>query len=143
MKTAKVIKNHYGVIVDSENPLTGVLNSNSVAWDAFSMDYDCLTCEEIIDESDDPDDLDWLECDSSHTRIHGDWIKDTKTGLYEPDKTGEFAMIENESTIQIVWSKTIKLNVGLCSPCHPGQADLDSTGDFKAYTLPSWAFYQD
>ena len=138
-----MITNHYGKWVDSDQPVTGVINSNNVAWE-FITDDICLTCEEIYesienDESLDYDEkqseLDWIECDSSHTRIFGDWIFDTKTKQYTPDKKGEFAAIENETTIQIVWSKYTKRG-NLCSPCYPGQVDLDSDGQYLGYTLP-------
>jgi hypothetical protein len=153
---------HYGKIVNSENPVTGVINSNEVSWDFMDNDYTCLVCDGWIQEhniASDNDDyqfsencpnckdwgmycLDFMSCDSSHTKLHGDWILDTKTGLYEPDKTGEYAMIENESTCQIVFSKTIKKG-NPCSPCYPGQVEFSNDGDFKAYTLPSELLYQD
>ena len=128
--------NHYGLEIDSEVPTTGVINNNEIAWEFLDCDFICLTCEEIINESDNPDDWDWVECDSSHTRIHGDWILDTKTGLYEPDLTGEFAMIENESTCQVVFSTSTKRG-NPCSPCYPGQVEFSNDGDFLAYTLPN------
>ena len=134
--------NHYGKKIDSEIPVTGVINTNEIIWEFMDYDYICLTCEEIIDENPDADDYDFLECDSSHTKIHGDWIQDTKTGIYSPDKAGEYAMIENESTCQIVFSKTIARG-NPCSPCFVGQVEFSNDGDFKAYTLPSELLYQD
>jgi len=134
--------NHYGKKIDSDIPVTGVINTNEIAWEFMDDDYICLDCEVYINENPDIDDYNFLECDSSHTRIHGDWILDTKTGQYEPDKTGEYAMIENESTCQIVFSKTVKCG-NPCSPCFPGQVEFSRDGDFKAYALPSDLLYQD
>ena len=137
-----MITNHYGKWVDSESPVTGVINSNNVALE-FITDI-CLTCEEIYEsiennESLDYDEkqylLDFIECDSSHTKIFGDWIFDAKTKQYDIDKNGEFSAIENESTVQIIWSKYTK-HGALCSPCYPGQVDLDSSGSYLGYTLP-------
>jgi hypothetical protein len=137
-----MVKNHYGIWVDSEKPVTGVHSTNRVNWE-FMDDEICLTCEEIIENIDNDESLtdeekedekEFIQCDSSHTRLIGDWLKD-KDGLYYPDKAGEFAGIENESTIQVVWSKETR-HCALCSPCYPGQGDIDSQGDFLAYCLP-------
>jgi|SRR3989304_2950722 len=139
--------NHYGVWVDSDTPVTGVLSTNSIAWECVDEE-NCLTCERTIDEiendesiKDKQSEIDWVECDSSHTRIFGSWIYDTKTKQYSPDKNGEFSAIENESTTQIVWSKFTKRGA-LCSPCYPGQVDLDSDGEFLGYTLPDDYLYK-
>lgn len=144
---AKIV-NHWGKWVNSEKPVTGVLNSNSISWE-WVMDEQCLTCEEIqqeieSDESLDDDEkqsqLDFMECDSSHEKIMGDaWILDTKTGKYDTVENDEheFAAIIRESVIQVVWSKFTKRGA-LCSPCYPGQVDLDSDGDFIGYTLPPY-----
>lgn len=145
-----MITNHYGKWVDSDTPTTGVIYSNNVMWGRVN-DEICLTCEEIwesienddsMDEDEKQSELDFVECDSSHTRIFGDWIYNTKTKQYTPDKNGEFAAIENESTVQIVWSKFIK-HGALCSPCYPGQVDLDTPGEFLGYTLPDDLMYKD
>lgn len=136
--------NHYGKYIDSDIPSTGVLSNNSVCWE-FMTDEICLTCEEIQDEIESDDSMDeeqkeheleFIECDSDHTRLYGDWIKDTN-GQYAPDESGEFAAIGRETELQVVWSKyTTRGNV--CSPCFAGQIDLDSKGKFLAYTLPDY-----
>jgi hypothetical protein len=41
--------NHWGKWVSSDVPVTGVLNSNSIAWE-FVNDEICLTCEKIYDD---------------------------------------------------------------------------------------------
>lgn len=139
-----MITNHYGHTVNSEIPVTGVLSSNSIAWEWVNDDT-CLTCEDIykdiqedesIDEDDKESECDSVGCDSAHTKIMGDWIKDSN-GKYIPDETGEFSAIINESTVQVVWSKFTTTG-NLCSPCYPGQVDLDSKGDYLAYTLPDY-----
>lgn len=141
-----MITNHWGKWVDSNIPTTGVINSNEVAWEWLSDDI-CLTCDESIREiNNDPElsedekqeELEFLECDSSHTRLIGDWILDTNTNKYDIDKNGDFSAIENESTVQIVFSKYIKHNCALCSPCYPGQVDLDSRGSFQGFSLPEY-----
>ncbi len=138
-----MITNHWGKWVDSEEPVTGVISNNNLAWEW--IEDECLTCQEMweeiennpdLDEEEKQVELDSCECDPCHTKIFGDWILDTKTNQYEPDTTnGEYAAIESESVTQIVWSKYTKRGA-LCSPCYPGQVDLDSEGDFLGYTLP-------
>ena len=134
--------NHWGVTVDSDNPVTGVINSNGIAWE-FIDDEICLTCESAVAEIDSDESIEdkeseyeFIECDSSHEKIIGDWLKD-ESGKYYPDESKEFAAIVNESTIQVVWSKHTKRG-SLCSPCYPGQVDLDSEGDYLGYTLPDY-----
>jgi hypothetical protein len=65
----------------------------------------------------------------------GSWEKDRKEGLYRPDRKGEFAAIVGVTYTQVVWSRATK-KVNLCSPCYPGQGDLDTVGEFLAYDLP-------
>lgn len=130
--------NHYGKWVDTKHPVTGVLSANNLNWECVSEI--CLTCEAVYnDKSVSEEDKDFLECNSDHDKIFGDWTYNTKTKKYSINKRGEegFAAIIRESEIQIVYSKTIAKNCGLCSPCFPGQVDLDSEGEFKGYTLPS------
>ena len=137
------IVNHYGKIVDSSLPVTGVLSIHSIALE-WMNDEKCLTCESIIKdiESDESltdegkeKELEFIECDSSHTKIHGDWLQDEQ-GKYYPDESGEFAAIESEFVFQIVYSK-FTARGALCSPCFIGQVDLDSDGEFLGYTLPA------
>ncbi len=136
------ITNHWGVWVDSEIPTTGVLSIYDVAWEWIADDI-CLTCEEIADNiekdknltsEEKQAELEYMECDPSHTRIFGDWIKDGD-GKYMPNPNGEFSAILQEATVQVVFSSWTKRGA-LCSPCYPGQVDLDSPGEFLGYTLP-------
>lgn len=142
------IVNHWGKYVDSESPITGVISNNSICWEW--IEDECLTCQEIYDdiENDDSltdeekqDQLDFMECDPCHTKIMGDWILDTNTGQYDIDPNGEYAAIIREDVTQVVYSKYTK-KCALCSPCYPGQGDLDSKGEFLAYTLPDWLVYK-
>lgn len=138
--------NHWGKIVNSESPVTGVLSINSIEWDSFPYSTEiCLTCREIEKEIDNDESLsedekedqkEYIECDSSHRKIFGYWTQDEK-GLYSPDRSKEYAAILNETTIQVAYSKHTKRGA-LCSPCYPGQVDLNSEGDFLGYTLPDY-----
>jgi len=158
-------KNHYGIIVDSNKPVPGIISQNKINWE-YIDDIKCLTCEEWFKEIEDSQDCEecealldddgicpecgWdkqnlyddVECDADHEKIIGDWIKDNN-GLYIPDEeNGEFAGILSSSSfndVTVVWSKFIKENVELCSPCAPGQASMDSHGESKCYTLPNYS----
>lgn len=138
------IVNHWGKWVNSEEPTTGVISSNNVVWEWITNE-ECLDCASAMEEEEreNPDnpDYDHIECNSSHTKLLGDaWRLDTKTGKWDVIKDNpelEFAAIENETTVQVLWSKVTKRGA-LCSPCYPGQVDLDSEGDFLGYTLPDY-----
>ena len=145
-------------------PITGVISANNVAWEYVDEEI-CPTCEEWKAEIEEIRDcpncnialenfegvLECIDCEYSpqnelenlecfdHSKLIGDWTKD-KEGLYEPNKRGEFAAIVTSSSfncVQVVWSKYTTNVRAMCSPCFPGQADLDSgAGNIVAYTLP-------
>lgn len=142
---------HYGKWVDSETPVPGVISQNKLNWDC--IDETCLDCEEYIEEvnNDDTltedeksDKLEYLEC-VDHVKIIGDWKKD-EDGKYIPDEDGEFAAILSSSSFNdctVIWSKTIKTGVNLCSPCAPGQASIESDGKYSCYDLPEYMKYKE
>ena len=149
--------------------ITGVTSSHNVAWE-FVDNVICPTCDEIyaeiennetcpecggdlveksagyieceecLEEWDEQDALDRIECDD-HEKLLGDWKKNSD-GLWEPDETGEFSAIVTSSTfacVQVVWSKWTTNVRAMCSPCFYGSADLDSgEGNIIAYTLPDY-----
>jgi hypothetical protein len=135
--------NHYGKWVSNDKPITGVIGINELGQVFFDELYSNginLTYEEYI--RDNPENLTREELDnldfwdsSSDTFLIGDWIKD-KNDQYDYDPKGEYAAIVNEDTVQVIYSKYIRENVALCSPCYPGQADSASKGDFMMYDLP-------
>lgn len=147
------ITNHYGVRVDSNEPTTGVYSfSDLPEWyfqengDYINLDYETwleehkLTCEACQNDEYCPE-LEYWEYQPSDTKLTGQWIKD-ENGQYSPDENGEYAAIERESTVQVVWSKTVKRFSSLCSPCFPGQVNVDSDSEtddngFLAYVLPT------
>jgi hypothetical protein len=128
--------NHWGKWVNSEEAVTGVIQNNHVEWlndeirgnDTIDLDYE----EYIRDIPEEIEEIDWDSSES--TLLIGSWKKDEK-GLYEPDKEGEYSAIVSEIYTQVVWSKYTK-RCNLCSPCYPGQGDLDTPGEWLAYTLP-------
>lgn len=64
------------------------------------------------------------------------WVRDG-AGEYAPDETQEYSAIVSydSMTAQIVRSKWVTRGA-LCSPCYPGQVDLDTSGDFLGYDFP-------
>lgn len=117
--------------------VTGVHNANDIEhWDdieqGIDLDYEAHTkeCETYQQEGS-------CECfTDTGTTLIGSWKKDTED-KYEPNPDGEYSAIYNPdyNTIQVVRSKyTIKC--APCSPCYPGQGDVDSPGDLIGFMLP-------
>ena len=136
-------------------PITGVISANNVAWECVDEEI-CPTCEEVYEEiiekqrscscngegcdlcEEINEEFDNVEC-FDHSKLIGDWKKD-EDGYYIPDEEKEFSAIVTSSTfncVQVIWSKWTTNVRNMCSPCFPGQADLDSgAGNIVAYTLP-------
>jgi len=140
--------NHYGKYVSEEIPTTGVRNNNNITWlwdEVDSGNSICLTCEDcqIENKNEIAEDENFCDCcEIMKDYLIGSWLKDAE-GLYYPDESGNYAAIvrTDSNVTQVVFSKTIK-KCALCSPCYPGQADLDSNGNFSAYDLPD-DFYRE
>lgn len=145
------VKNIYGIWIDTEKPVTGVTNLNSdqipewfndefiyaidLNFEKFEKDLLDQLKNEMIDEDTFQYERDCYESDTT-TYLLGQWIKDSD-GKYTPDLDGDYSAIydNNDNTLQVVFSKNTK-RCNHCSPCFPGQGDLDSDGDFLTYCLP-------
>ena len=121
--------------MDKFEPIGGVFQNNHVEFlndeffgpNAIDLDFEehCKECNEEYHEN----------CwEGQGTTLIGGWKKN-KDGLYEPDKESEYSAIVGEIYGQVVWSKHVK-QCRICSPCFPGQGNLDSEGDFDTYALP-------
>jgi len=135
--------NHYGVWIDPNIPTTGVYSNNRIEFlydeiyyaDSINLDY-----EEFLDNHNHNEDYcelcEFYESDND-TILIGSWKKDN-AGYYIPDESGEYSAIVGECYTQVVWSKHVKAEGALCSPCYPGQVDADSInqGEFLFYALP-------
>ena len=130
--------NHYGVWVDPEIPTTGVLTNNKAPegfYDdvAAGINLSCDQCQAAhqVEEESNPCD----NCEPSGPILIGSWIKNPANGKYMPSPTGSFAAIVGDIYTQVIFStKTIRC--ALCSPCYPGQGDIETPGDFLTYCLP-------
>lgn len=127
---------HYGITVSSEVPITGVLDTTAPEWwleeiNQHGIDTDF---EEHLKECNKEfhDDCYFNDCPSY---IVG-YKKDEK-GDFVPDIKAESSAIVNgnQNTTQVTRSKWVS-RVILCSPCYPGQGDLDNSGEYLAYNLP-------
>jgi len=133
------LTNHWGIWVDPEIPITGIISNNLIVQFLSDEMYNGidLDWEEFI-QSDDYDPDEEYDLFESSNWLIGDWIKD-KDGLWDYDPDGEYAAIVREDVTQVIFSKYTK-RAGLCSPCYPGQADNESDGEFLAYDLPPEAY---
>lgn len=147
--------NHWGWWVDSDKPTTGVVVVHSLTewfWDTiFYGDAVNVTEVSMLEDWRDEtgagedeypeDDLFW-EIDEP-TYLLGDWRKDER-GQYV-DFDGDYGYSAIVQTLggaynaHVVRSRHAR-RAALCSPCCPGQCDLDSEGDFMAFDLPPY-FY--
>jgi len=134
------LANHYGVLLNTNEPTTGVYQNNNIDWlHDETIDGIDLLFEDHINSCELCETGDWCEWseyyDDSGDILIGDWILDTKTGLYEPNKESEYSAIVGEIYTQVVWSKHTSSGA-LCSPCYPGQVDVDTPGEFLHYAMP-------
>ena len=114
--------------------ITGVHDANSIAWLWDEEDIDLawkLHLEECLEE----DHCDCYCDNGSSIRLYGSW-KSSK-GIFTPSRTGEFSAIFNpdSNTLQVLRSNYV-IRCNHCSPCFPGQGDVDSDGEIWAYCLP-------
>lgn len=126
-----------GVTVDwGDLPLT--LRRYLVEW--VDSDAELTPTEEEIAEWRE----EYNECDQPPaTYLVGAWRQDEE-GLYEPDDLTddkEFSAIVSydSMTAQVVRSKWVRAGA-LCSPCYPGQVDLDTPGDYLGFDFPQWVY---
>ena len=137
------VVNHYGHIVDSETPVTGVIHQGrpehlieEIVYHQVA-DLTCENCPARILESVLGDHDNCMECETfNHTILLGDWMQDNDR-KWLPNKLGKsrYAAIARGFNVQVVWSYWVR-RAALCSPCYPGQADLDTRGTFLAYDVP-------
>jgi|GEM_PF-2055409 len=127
---------HWGIAVDSEIPITGVTDINAPEWLHEDIDYGIyLDYEEHVRECGKEFHDDCYDPDGGTTYLIG-YKKDVK-GDYVPDPNAEYSAIVNGgmNTVQVTRSKWVS-RAALCSPCYPGQGDLNNSGEYLTYALP-------
>jgi hypothetical protein len=100
--------------------------------------------EEVINPNlDCIDTLDWLigfkKVTDKEEAWH--WFESLQYG-YAPDEEAECSVMVGEIYSQVVRSRW-GLKGALCSPCYPGQVDVDSNGEFIGFSYPPHYFEED
>lgn len=136
-KTARQMS-HYGVLVSSEVPTTGVFSIHPLDHlfddlnDAVDLCFEehKKTCHKRYHDT-------CYYTDGSQTEIIGfKKIKGGKRrGQWVPDPLAEYSGILHEGIFQVVAS-SYRIRGALCSPCYPGQVDADTVGEWLAYSVP-------
>lgn len=107
--------------------------------DQFGMFVEA-TDELIVQWRAEFDELDYSEPDSY---LIGAWVQDDQ-GKYEPgevtDNHGYAAIVRYDSGVAQVVRSRWAIRAELCSPCYPGQAHIDSNGEFMGYDFPDWVY---
>lgn len=126
---------HYGILIDPQTPITGVVHNCTPEFlIEETINGIDLAWEEHLTECQNEDYDDCYFPDLCGTVLIGSWKQD-ENGLYGVDKSGDYAAIVGEIYTQVIWSHDIK-KCALCSPCYPGQGDLDTPGQYLTYDLP-------
>jgi hypothetical protein len=145
--------NIYGVTVDTEEPITGVIHNNSAEWlsdeimNGVDMAWEdhLVECEEEYHDHCGPQEMGTVfigfmwEKDEKGEVQHRNAAGEVETGWWAPDPEAEFGAIVGETDTQIICSVWIT-RAHHCSPCYPGSADLGTPGEFLAYTFPPEMF---
>jgi hypothetical protein len=131
-------------------PITGVMRCTQAVWeDAYNQGVDLSFDQfekDYIDEHGCPPPDEVCECIEIDEPVFllGDWEEQPDGNWdYKPRCEGKgFAAIlgwlGGAPIVTVVWSETVRTVLSMCSPCCPGQADLDSgAGEILAYALPA------
>lgn len=160
-------RNHYGCSVDSEKPVVGVVTNHQPEFlcediSSHGIDIDLeeylSSCESGNDEEAVVDiwesgamivgfkEWDYKTHFSNPDMTTADvlafiyqfqpWAIVVGDKVFVPDDVWDYQAICGDVCTQVLKSKFVQ-RASLCSPCFPGQADLDTPGDFLTYTLPA------
>lgn len=124
----------------TETPIVGVASIHDFDLDALTSlhEFDPAweehkeTCEKYKAEGE-CDCMDYAETDITYY-ADAEWQKG-EDGLWDaPGATMKFAS-NDRGYVQVLLSPHTERH-GKCSPCYPGQADLDAEGDLLCYAVP-------
>lgn len=118
-------------------PITGVINAYVVESDIIDdifnngvdLDYEAYIAEHGEEAAEDYE-------SEGPTMLLG--FQKDEDGLWDVDENAEYSLKYNGdcATIQVVHSKYVKKDCVYCSPCYPGQGDLETGhGSLIAYSL--------
>jgi hypothetical protein len=124
--------------INKDMVTTGVHSANDVeGWMFEENGIDLWLLDHIRLEHEGNAEACECDCMEQGTTLYGSWKLD-KAGKYEPDTDKEYAAIYSPdfNTVQVVHSH-VAVSCRRCSPCFPGQGDVDAPGDdYLAYILP-------
>lgn len=124
--------------VSYDNYMEYQIGDKTREWQSEQDDPNATPDDDLLEEW--RDQLGEQYEESGDTYLIGDWLQDSD-GQYQIDYggTNHFSAIVDYDfaggIVQVVWSRYVT-NAALCSPCCPGQCDLDSPGDYMGYDLP-------
>jgi len=129
---------------------TGVIHNNTATWlieeihEAINLDYNahCAECKkEYHDDCWEDSSADTLLIGFIHCAYDDPdaWYRFLPSTAYKPDPAADFTAICGEINTQVIASKWAA-RCALCSPCYPGQGDLETPGPQLAYCLPPTLF---
>lgn len=140
---------HWGIV--PKTPCTGVLNITDAEWlhedihNGIDLAWEehILTCPEEDHDMCGPTEMGTVLIGFKEVYFLKDawFVVPSGAGYgkhgYVPDPDAEYSAIIGEIYTQVVRSKYVQ-SCELCSPCYPGQGNLeqDGKGDYITYTLP-------
>ena len=149
-----MIKNHYGITVDSDIPITGVFQNNhceylfddivhdgiNLGWYWYNHVEECTDQDCIDNDHESAMDyqgyfyglIGFIETTEKDKSWY--WFPKQKIGFLLDD-SAEYSAIVGEIYTQVVRSQYV-IKCQLCSPCYPGQGDANTNGDYIAYSVP-------
>ena len=77
----------------------------------------------------------FVECEPNDKDAWFSYTGEMSSFGYKLDPDAEYSAISHEINTQVVRSKWVK-SCPRCSPCYPGQGDLDNKGVHETYCLP-------
>jgi hypothetical protein len=106
--------------------------SFDLCWENYLEDIFPMEPEDFSNEGESDFIINFIETKEKEKAFY--WYPKRKIG-YMPDEKAEYSTIIREFTSQVVRSNWF-IRGALCSPCYPGQVDVDSPGEFLAYSFP-------
>jgi len=133
--------------------VTGVIHNSAAAWlfddlcNAIDLDYETYKadtpnhdCYDWESNGDETLLFGFVSCDIDNPAAWFAYTGQHGSFAFRPDENAEYSAISNVPYTQIVRSRWAARCMR-CSPCYPGQGDLDTPGsDYLAYCLPPSMF---
>ena len=132
----------------SDISIGGVVSNNTPEYLHDEIVYNSICQDYEVDAAQCPnEDHDTCWCDTgAETYLLGGWeqvpeheLQGDQVIAWRPvegdDNEAGYSAICGEIYTRVVWSRWTR-RCALCSPCYPGQGDLDTPGEYLTYDLP-------